>query len=96
MIAEKKQTDWIRKTYSEIIHAAREGVPWTFERYLKFINEAGSPYVCTVGNYRIATGGVDKTACFKTLAGELISRSIAGEHDKSSDHYKKKNKFIET
>ena len=96
LIAEKKRTDWIKKTYFEIIHAARKGVPWTFERYLKHIDKVGSPYVCTVGNYRVSTGGVNKSACFKTLAGELISGAIAGEHGKSRDHCKKKNKFIET
>ena len=37
-----------------------------------------SPSVYTIGNYRVATGGIDNTACLKVLAGELISGAIAG------------------
>ena len=40
--------------------------------------------VCTIGDYRVATGGINKMACFKTIAGEIISGGISGNSDKWS------------
>ena len=39
--------------------------------------------MCTIGDYRVATGGVDTSACFKSLTGELILSAIVGNqgHD---------------
>ena len=46
-----------------------------------------SPSVYTIGDYRVATGGIDNTACLKVLAGELISGAIAG--NKSNEKHGK-------
>jgi len=54
------------------MNSATEGIPWSYEKYRKHIEDVASPFICTIGNYRVATGGVDKTSCYKTLAGELI------------------------
>jgi len=62
----------------DIIYCARNGNPWSLEKYLCHVKEIERPYVCNVGDYRVATGGIDKTACFKTLAGEIISGAISG------------------
>ena len=69
-----------------MIESARRGQPWHYDQYRKHINEIETRYVCTIDNYQVATGGVDKTACFKTIAGELISVAIYGnqEYDKES------------
>ena len=76
--AEQKREQWIKETYLDIIYCARSGKPWSQEKYLRHVKDIESPYVCSVGNYRVATGGVDKSACFKTLAGEIISGAISG------------------
>ena len=95
-LAEKKRSQWIQTTYFEIIQASKEGTPWSVERYEKHVKEIESPFLVTIGNYRVATGGINKTACFKTLAGELISGAIGGEQEKSHDEGKKRRKNIET
>ena len=35
-----------------------------------------------IGDYRVATGGINKTACFKTIACEMILGAISGNSDK--------------
>ena len=60
------------------------------------MEEVESPFICTIGNYRVATGGVNKTSCFKTLAGKLISGAIGGEQERSSVEDQKRRKYIET
>ena len=82
VIAEKKRKDWLTETYLEMINCACQGNPWSVEKYLSHVKEIETPFVCTVGNYRVSTGGIDKSACLKTLAGELISGAIAGKHQR--------------
>ena len=72
--------------YLRIIQSACRGQPWHYNQYQKHINEIETPYVCTIGNYRVATGGVDKTACFKTIAGELISAAICGNQKRENQN----------
>ena len=60
------------------------------------MEEVESPFICTIGNYRVATGGIDKTSCFKTLAGKLIVGAIGGEQERSSVEDQKRRKYIET
>ena len=60
------------------------------------MEEVESPFICTIGNYCVATGGIDKTSCFKTLAGKLISGAIGGEQERSSVEDQKRRKYIET
>jgi len=36
-------------------------------------------FVCAIGDYWVATGGINRTACFKTIAGELIPGAITGK-----------------
>jgi len=43
------------------------------------VSKIESPSVYTIGDYRVATGGIDNTVCLKVLAGELISGAIANE-----------------
>ena len=57
------------------------------------MEEAESPFICTISNYHVATGGIDKTSCFKTLAGKLISGAIGGEQERSSVEDQKKKKI---
>jgi len=64
------------------MYSARQGNPWSYTKYREHIRQVEAPFVITVGDYRVATGGVDKSACFKTLAGELISGAIAGHQSK--------------
>ena len=49
---------------------------------MKHVREIETPFVYTIGDYRVATGGIDRTACFKTKTGELISGAIAGKHNR--------------
>jgi len=65
---------------TEIIRCARQGNPWTFKKYFEHVREIESPFECTVGDYHIATGGIDKTVCFRRLAGQLISGAITDHH----------------
>jgi len=62
--------------------SARKGNPWSFEKYLDHATKIETPFLCTIGDYRVATGGIDKTACFKTIAGEIISGAISGNSDR--------------
>jgi len=79
IIAENKREEWIKTTYHSIMHSARQGNPWSFQKYRQHLRQVESPFLVTVGDYRVATGGVDQSACFKTLAGEIISGAIAGQ-----------------
>ena len=78
-IAENRRSEWLKQTYFDIIESAKKGNPWTLKKYLEHVHKIETPYVCTVGDYRVATGGFDKSTCFKTLAGELISGAIRGK-----------------
>ena len=78
-IAESKRSNWIKESYFDFIESAQRGNPWTLTKYLQHIRKVESPFICTVGDYRVATGGIEKSTCFKTLAGELISGAIRGK-----------------
>ena len=75
-----------KNSYMRIIESASRGQPWHYNQYRKHINEIETPYVCTIGNYRVATGGFDKTACFKTIAGELILAAICGNQEREKEN----------
>ena len=75
-----------KNTYLRIIKSGCRGQPWHYDQYRKHINEIETPYVCTIGNYQVATGGLDKMACFKTIAGELISASIRGNQERKKEN----------
>ena len=56
-----------------------------FSKYREHIGKTKAPFVCTIGDYWVVTGGVDRSTCFKTVKGELISSVIFGNqgHDKA-------------
>ena len=77
IIAEKQREEWIKRTYNDMINSAIQGNPWCYQKYREHIGKIESPFVCTIGDYRVATGGVDRSACFKSLTGELISSAMS-------------------
>jgi len=64
-------------TSNDMINSAIQGNPWCYQKYREHIGKIESPFVCTIGDYRVATGGVDRSACFKSLTGELISSAMS-------------------
>ena len=85
IIAEKRRVEWLREKYLDFVRSVREGNPWSFEKYQKHATEIETPITYTIGNYKVVTGGIDKSACFKTLAGEIISDAISGRSKNFSE-----------
>ena len=85
IIAEKRRVEWLREKYLDFVRSVREGNPWSFEKYQKHATEIETPITYTIGNYKVVTGGIDKSACFKTLAGEIISDAISGPNKNLSE-----------
>ena len=84
-IAQNEREEWLKKTYLEIITSARQGTPWSYEKYRAHVRKIETPFVTTVGDYRVATGGSDISSCYKTLAGEIISAAISGRNKSESE-----------
>ena len=85
IIAEKRRVEWLREKYLDFVRSVREGNPWSFEKYQKHATEIETPITYTVGNYKVVTGGINKSTCFKTLAGEIISDAISGRSKNFSE-----------
>ena len=71
--------------YVEIICSAHQGNYWSFQKYKGHIYCIKTTFVSTICDYWVATGWIYESACFKTLAGELISGPISGNHVKGEE-----------
>ena len=86
-IAQNNREEWLKKNYLEIITSAQQGTPWSYDKYRAHVRKIETPYVTTIGDYRVSIGGNDMSACYKTLAGEIISAAISGRKDSAKETF---------